>query len=161
MATLDLTTAVRLFGEFEGASDLTDAIEAIDIALSKRVLNGTGTDQANEFWSDQRTVTAAAESLNFVDGSLSNTHGDTITLSKVKGLLIVNTSTTATEDLTISGDLLTNFGTITSLTLTPGGYLLWTAPTDGHAVATPASDVLTINPGSDTIVYNIVVWGVT
>lgn len=161
MATLALTTALRLYGNLESAKDLTAPIDPIDIALSKKVLNGTGTDQANEFWSDRRTVTAAAESLNFVDGTLTNAFGETITLSKVKGLLLVNTSITSGEDLTISGDLLTNFGSITNLTLTPDGYLLWTAPTDGHAVATPASDVLTIDPGAKTITYDIVVWGVT
>lgn len=162
MATLDLTAALRIFGDFESASDLTDAIESLDVGLSKRVTNGTGTDQANEFWSDQRTVTGAAETLNFVTGTLTNVFGDTITLSKLKGLLIVNTSITSGEDLTLTGDMLTaGIGTMTSITLTPGGYFLITAPTDGYTIATTGSDELTIDPGSDTITYKIVVWGVT
>lgn len=162
MGRLDLKTAIRLLGNFEGTSDLTDSIESIDIPLSKRVTNGTGTDQANEFWSDERTVTAASETLNFVTGSLTNVFGDGVTLSKLKGLLIVNTSIVTGEDLTLTGDMLTaGIGTMTSMTLTPGGYFLITAPTDGYAIATTASDELTIDPGADTIVYKIVVWGVT
>jgi hypothetical protein len=161
MATLDLTAAIRIFGDFEARTDLTDAIEAIDIALSKRVLNGTGSDQANEFYSDERTLIATSANFNFVDGSLVNAFGDILTLSKIKGLLIVNESTTIREDLTVSGDILTDFGSITNLTLTPGAFFLWTAPLDGHDVATPGSDVLTIDSGSDTITFKIVVWGVT
>ena len=64
MATLQLTDASRLYGTLSGSTDLTSPADTINIVKTNVYTNGTGVNQGNEFWSDTRTVTAAAESLN-------------------------------------------------------------------------------------------------
>lgn len=161
MGTLDVTTAVRIFGTHKASADLTDPVESIDIPIAKRLTNGTGTDQGNEFWSDQRTVTGASETLNIQDGSLSNSFGTTLTLAKVKHLLIFNRSTKSGNTLTVSGDFLTSIGSATNIVVHPGGWLFLTSPIDGYTVTATTADEITINPGAATITYDIAISGVT
>ncbi len=164
MATLQLTDASRLYGTLSGSTDLTSPADTINIVKTNVYTNGTGVDQADEFWSDTRTVTAAPESLNLRDNTLVNGLGTTISLTSVKGIIIRNKSTTSRDVLVLTGDFITktgtdNLGAITSVNVHPGGEWKNTSPIDGLTVDA-TSDVITISPGANTITYDIIVWGV-
>lgn len=163
MATLTLTRSLRVTGSLVKSPDLTTGKETIDITSTTALTNGTGDNQANEFWSDQRTLAAASEDLNVQDGSLSNSFGDSLALTNCKELLILNNSTTASEILTVSGDGLLNIlgGTAPTIKVGPSGGFHWWSPRDGGAIVSTSADVITANSGSDTIVYKIILVGLT
>lgn len=161
MAITTFTSNVAHIGVQTNALDLTTPINPIEIVDSKSYTNGTGSNQANEFWSDQRTLTGGqgGETLD-IAGGLTNAFGQTITFTKVKELKIFNTSTTSTENLTLSGtfmDVLT--GGSAAKVVAPGGVYFERNPIDGFAVGAGSSDEISVFPGDDTITYNIAILG--
>jgi len=161
MADLDLTTTLTFSGTLEKVLDLRTAKDPINIHSQDVLTDGTAANQGNEVWIDQRTLAATSESLDLVDGTLSNAFGDGITLATLKKIWIRNRSTTTGEDLTISGDATPLAGTSPTITVEPGGDFLWSSPIDGKALAANTADTLTIDSGAATIIYDILVAGVT
>ena len=163
MATLTLTTTTIMRGSLVKSPDLTTARETIDIIKTTGLTNGTGSNQANEFFSDQRTLAATSENLDIQDASLSNAFADGIAFSAIKHLVVLNNSTTSTEILTVSGDGLLNVlgGTTPTIKVGPSGGFHWWSPIDGAAVVADSADVITANSGSDTITYKLVIVGLT
>ena len=163
MASLSLAIRASFDGVFTGSQDLTSAVENIAIAKALSLANGTADNQANEFWSDQRTLAATSENHDLY-GSLTNALGDTIQFIKVRALMVFNRSTTSGENLTLSGSFLelTPFGgTSPTIDVQPSGVFLLTAPVDGMTVTDSSADTLTINSGAATIVHDIVIVGTT
>ena len=166
MAT-NLTTnlTLRLLTVFEDDLDLSDPKDTLNIDWKDSLANGTGTDQADVIWHDQRTVTGASEDIDLAGNVLfKDAFGNTITFVKVKAVFIHNTSTTATETLSVGGAAGTQFsnwvGAVNDeVNVGPDGlFMLW-SPTDGYAVGAGATDLLKIDPGADTIIYDIVIIG--
>ena len=152
---------MTLTGSLAKNTDLDQVKAAISIRKAKSLADGTAANQANEYWSDTRVLAATSESLDLEDGTLANAMGDTITLSKMKLLYIHNKSTTAGEDLTLSGNATPMGGTTPTITIEPDGWFFWSSPIDGKAIASSTADTLTLNSGSDTITYDIIIAGVT
>lgn len=95
MATLTAITGeldVRLRLAIEATADFDNATQDIIKSLARRLSVGTGADQANAAWADSRTLSASAsETLDLQ--SLTNGLGQTVTFTKIKWLLFVNTTT--------------------------------------------------------------------
>ena len=153
---------IGFVGIFAKAVKVATPLANINVAKSLTLTTGTGSNQANEWWADERTVTGASETINIQDGTLTNMFGDTITLSSVKILFIQNTSVVSGEKLTITGDwAVTKLGTMTNFLVHPGGYHIAASPVDGFAVTATSADQITIDPGAATIKYNSILVGVT
>ncbi len=162
MALLTIRQLSRWFGTFSNDTDLQTVPTAIDQAAIVSVTPGTGTNQGDELWTDERTLSATSENLNIQSGALTNALGQTVTLTKLKGLRIRNLSTTSGANLTITGDGLTSvIGASGSVTIGPGGYLDWSSPIDGATITVTSADVITVNSGAASITYRIELWGVT
>lgn len=164
MATtlVTLTRRITIGGKLTQNTDNATVARRIEIDASQTYTHGTGANQANEDWDDQRTVTAASENLDLA-GGITNGFGRTVTFTSVKELFIKNTSTTSGENLTISGSFMDNEllgGTTPTMVLGPGGVFHVASPIDGYAVAAGTDDIITIDPGSDTIIYDIEIVGV-
>ena len=163
MGTVNGTFSVGLVASHSVSSDLTSPNDLINLLFSETYASGTGSNQVNESWIDTRTVTAAPETLDLDSGVLINRFGETLTLSKVRVLIIRNKATTTGHILSLTGDFLIGLSITDNSPIqvvAPGGLLVMTSPIDGITVGVGADD-LTVNPGVNTISYDIAILGVT
>lgn len=145
------------------SSDLTTVQDSGDIKHTKELTFGSSSGQANKAWHDQRTLSATSEELD-LSGSLTDSFGDTVTLSKVKMLMIENKATTSGHNLVVGGAASNGFATIfgdssDEIIIPPGGILLLTSPVDGFTVTGGTGDLLKIDSGANNITYNIAIIG--
>lgn len=149
------------------------------ISLQKSLTDGTGDDKAEQVWFDERTLAAGADEDLDLAGGLTDPFGDTITFTKIKALLVLNTSdelSTPTDAEIQVGGGDTGDGTnawdtwITSTAAdgseavkvpVGGGHMLFNRLAAGFAVTAGVGDLLRIknNDGSDQAQYQIMVVG--
>jgi hypothetical protein len=145
--------------------DLNTLRDAVNISRGVSLANGTGANQADAVWHDNRTLADAAnETIDLRDGTLINAFGDTLTLTKLKALYIKNNS--ADANLLIGGAAGTQLGLFNDVTdilkLRPGGELFVTAP-GASGIDTSVNGDLKLahdGTGSSSLTYDIVVVGV-
>lgn len=157
--TIALTLRRQLSGSYAKSIDLTSGKESVAIDYADSYAEGVGANQADIFVSDERTLVATSENIDLT-ATLADFFGTTVDLQLVKELIIRNKNTGAGESLTVSGTALTGMGTITSITVKPGGTFHWSDPLDGASIVNTTQDVLTINSGANTVTYDIVIVGV-
>lgn len=128
--------------------------------LNVAFANGTGANNINEYWSKDHTAAAAADTYTL--SALTDAVGRTVAFAKIRLLMIVNLST---FPLTV-GNAGTHpwaapFDAATDTVKVPaGGCLLLVAPdSSGLAVASGTSDQLKIDPGANTVEYQITIFG--
>lgn len=145
-------------------ADFADPVQEIKEIVDASFTVGTGADQANQVWSDQRTLAASAnEELDIQGGTLENGFGQAITFSAIKAIFIRNRSTTG--ELLVGGAAANAFDSpfgdsSDKVRVRRGGILLLTGPDAvGHAV--DASDVLKIDNEDtvNTLTYDIILVG--
>lgn len=124
---------------------------------------GTGASQADLVYSVRGSAAASADTYDLAGSLASVVTGSTITFANISGFVIRNNSTTSTENLTIgagSNPWITWLNaTGDAVVIGPGWILMWTSPVDAAAVTATTGDILTIDPGSDTISYDLIIWG--
>ncbi|MGE3406807.1 MAG: hypothetical protein AB7I37_08340 [Pirellulales bacterium] len=153
---------------FQDALDLSTVSDASKLDYSQSLANGVAADQADQIWHDQRTVAAGADddldltalASSFFGGSIS------ISLAQLKGLLLVNTSSTAGDKLRLDSSVANActgpFGGSASSQIEVGADspLLLASKKDGWPVTGGSGDILRIhNPGGNAITYKIVLVG--
>jgi len=129
--------------------------------------NGTGAGNANQHWSDTRTLADGANETLDLAGGLTDAFGDTVTFANVKALYLYNKSSDA--NLVIGGAASNAFSALfgdaaDKMVLAPGGRLLvWaTASASGYAVTADTADQLQLahdGSGESTLEYDIVIIG--
>ena len=139
--------------------------------------NGTGENQVNQSWHDTRTLSPAGNDDLDLAGVLTNAFGQTVTLTKIKKITIINNGAviaaentpTAGEDLLVGGAAanpvtsLFDGSATAKLPLKSGGALVISAPLDGYTVTAGSADVLRIahdGIGVDDINYTIKIEGI-
>ena len=133
--------------------------------LDSTLTDGTGSSQIKKIFRDQRTVSAASNDDIDLAGGLVDAFGLTITLTKLRMLLVLNNNTTAGDVLHIgaagTNPMSTIFADTTDkLIVGPSGLALLYSPVDGYTVTGGSADVLRIrNPGANSISYNIYIAG--
>jgi hypothetical protein len=166
--TLSVEIKASLAWLFQDAIDLTTISDASKLDYSKSLADGVAADQADKLWSDQRTVAAGANDDLDLTALVNTVFGSTLTinLARVKAVLIVNTSTTAGDELRLDSSVANAFtapfnGSATSqVEIGPDSALLLSNKKDGWVVTAGTGDVLRIkNPGANPITYKIVVVG--
>lgn len=159
---LNLQVALKLLGTLENAIDLSTPVQTIASDFTLTYGNGTGANQANMFWHDQRTTDTTGESLDLA-GGLTSAFGTTITFTAVKGILIQNTSGSAgSAQISRPANGLVLFAAQSDqlANLTPGSVFLFTdVSAAGLAVTGGTGDLLKIAASASTITYNVVIWG--
>lgn len=123
--------------------------------------DGTGTDQCNAFYEKVWTAAAAADSHDLT-GGLTDAFGTALTFTKIRELIIRNRSTTTGQNLTVAGNFITTAvlgGTTPTITVPPGGMLRIGSPVDGFTVTATTADVLSVDPGANTISYDLIIAG--
>jgi len=165
MATL--TGKLSLIADFTylKTTGLTDSQSRALVKAITTFTSGSGDDQVNAIWTDDRNISASANDDLDLAGVESDAFGDTLTFTKVK-VIMVKADSTNTNDVVIGGaasNALANLFADTSdkIVIPPGGSFAITAPKDGWAVTAGTADILRIanSAGGTAVDYTIVIAG--
>lgn len=146
--------------------DHGDAEYPIIIKNQISLANGNLANQANQVFSDQRTLTGSTSEELDLAGSLLDAFGNTITFTKIKAI-IISAAAANGGDIEVGGSATNGFndwvGAVGDLVkVKPGGAFAIIAPDlNGYAVTAATADLLKINnadAGSAT--YDITIVGV-
>lgn len=128
--------------------------------------SGTGANQADKLWHDQRTLTASSTEDLDLAGSLVDPFGGTITFARIKGIIIAaaaaNTNNVIVGGASSNG-FITWVGSAThTVTVRPGGFLALFAPdATAYAVTAATADLLHIanSAAGTSVTYDVVLVG--
>jgi len=141
------------------------AKDNVNTSVSIAWTDGSGANQANKQWS--KTATLTATSATFDLSSLTGTFG-TVTFTKIKALILINTSTTDGAMLTV-GNAASNVwsapfgGSTQTVKVGPGSCLIlsaMTAQSSGPWTVDSSNKNLKIDAGAATITYKLILIGV-
>lgn len=161
--TAELT--VKFAGRQTGANDLGNPVFK---SLLEKVLaftNGTGANQADLVFADERTIAASGSEDLDLAGVLADAFGATITMAEVVGLIVYadpgNTNDVVVGDATAPVPLFG--GTNPTVAVKPGGIFVLFAPNAAGQFTVGAGstdDLKVANSSSGTgVTYTIVVLG--
>ncbi len=162
MALATALTA-KIEATLTGAADHGTPTAALDLEFAKSMASGTGSNQADKIFSDQRTINASGdETLDLTN--LTDVFGALLSFAKVKAILIK--AATGNTNNVVVGNAANPFagplsaGT-TTITLPPGGVAMLAAPAGGWTVTGGSADEIKIaNSGAGTsVTYDIVIVG--
>ncbi len=151
------------------AQDLTTPRDELTLSKTRTITSGTGADQCDLLWHDQRTLTnGATEALDFQGGSLTGAFG-AVTFDKVKGICVLNYSTENAIKLgAAAANAIGLFDNTSDILLLPAAsatdkpsVFLIEAPA-ALGIATTTNGTLKVAHGgttTNTITYEIAVWG--
>lgn len=150
---------------YENPLDLSTASDRKTLNFNTALGNGTGLDQANRIFADERTLATTASDDFDLAGGLTDIYGQTLTLTKVKAIVVYNTATVAGEILTVGGGsnpFITWIGDGSdTVKVFPEGLLALVNPSlAGYTVTASTGDILRVtNSGASNITYRIVLIG--
>ncbi|GGJ82045.1 hypothetical protein GCM10011583_11980 [Streptomyces camponoticapitis] len=159
--------AICASADLKTALDLGPASASASVARSVVLGSGTGAGKADKVFHDRRTLAASASEDLDLAGALVDAFGQTITLARVKGL-VISASADNVNNLTVgaaSGSpWATLLGATHTMTLRPGAtFAVMAGQADATAYAVTAStgDLLKVaNSGAGSAVqYDVVIIG--
>lgn len=165
--TLSATVSMGLRGTYGASSDLASVASVFGEATSfaAALASGTGANQADLMFADQRTLSASATENLDLAGGLTDAFGTTLTFAKIKAIM-VRAAPGNTNDVVIGGAASNAFvgpfgGTTPTVAVKPGGFLLLFAPATGWTVTASTGDILKVaNSSSGTsVTYDVVLIG--
>lgn len=168
--TLTATLEIKGQGTFEKDTDVTSAIESFSIGsndfdeIKTDWTNGTGSNQANSLWTDERTLANGATDSLDLAGGLTDVYGATITFAVLKCLLIHIDSADGTKALRVGPRSVSNaftgpWGDATDF-VTVHKTLYMEEPFTGWTVTAGTGDLLIVNNNSGvSVTYRILLMG--
>ena len=131
MADLTAKMLLKILISYSIDRDLTTTEHPIYLERGITLTDGTGANKGDACFDDTRTLADGAnETLDFGDGTLTDSLGTAFTLDILRGLYIKNNSTDS--GLLIGGAAATQLGLFSAvndiLLLPPGGEFFFTAP---------------------------------
>lgn len=144
------------------AAGLSVPVESLNYRKSITLANGTGVNQADLLWHDQRSLAAStSETLDLV-GILQNVFGDTFSAARVKALIIVNTS--ADAEIEVGANSSNGTTTITGagdvVYVRPGGlFAVAGGDATAYVITADTADLLRVAnlDGVNEATYNVFV----
>jgi len=135
-------------------------------SYSKDLASGTGDNQADQVFSDERTLAASATENLDLAGVLVDALGATLTFAKVRAI-IIRAADANTNDVVVGGHataaFATPFGDVTDkVKVKPGGIFVLIAPKGAaYAVTATTADMLKIenSAGSTSVTYEVIIIG--
>jgi hypothetical protein len=167
--TLSVDLKASLTWLFSEGLDLSTLNDNAKLEYAQSTTDGTGADQADKLWHDQRTVNAASHDDLDLTALTNSIFGTSVSISfaKVKAILIVNTST-------VSGDILRmggagagqafaapfNGSATAEVEVGADSCLMLVNKKDGWTVTPATGDILRVaNPGGSAVTYKIAIVG--
>jgi len=153
---------------FEDSLDLSTVVDGSKLDYENSTSDGTGTDQADKIWHDERSLPGFASDDLDLNALTTTVFGSVVTINfaKVKAVLVVNLSTSPSEELQVGGaptnPFTSPFAGQASAVVEVGADspLLLCNRKNGWQVTNGSSDTLRIgNPNTGTVAYRIAVIG--
>lgn len=152
-------------GVLDGGRDVGTAAHSLNHSKKYNISNGTGANQANMMFSDERTLTASSSEELDLAGSLSDAFGNTITFTTIKAIYIEADSDN-TNNVEVGGSASNAFVLFDNptdiLPIRPGGcFLIADFGANGYDVTAGTGDLLKIanSAGSTSVTYKIILIG--
>lgn len=158
----DVNVAVKWNYQTTDGTDARPVVDANTISMIDSLANGTAIDQADLPLHGQASVPVATPLSLDLSGTLKDVFGNTISMARVKGVLISVPYVAGGGTVTLTGNwitgLLGNAGA--SLPIANGGcVLLWNPSLAGITVTNSTRDTITITAAGATTVVDYVVIG--
>jgi hypothetical protein len=161
--TTRLTT--RLLCDYTDALDLSTVTDPLNYYKRLDLATGTGANQADLLWHDQRTIAASSNEDLDLAGVLADAFGTTLTFVELKLLLVVaaagNTNNVRVTRPASNGVPLF-LAASDGIDVRPGGMFLFSSPVNGGVTVTASTgDLINIaNSSSGTsVTYDVVIIG--
>ena len=162
----DATLLLQLAANYSSATayDFQSPVAPIPYGKQMAFTNGAGLNQADRIFADRRVLNASTNDDLDLAGGLTDAFGATITLARVKGI-IVSSAIANAQNFTVGAgsNPLINWisGTTPAIIMRPGGTFMTIAPdATGFAVTAATGDILRIANGAGVaITYDIVIIG--
>ncbi len=156
---------VVINAEMSAAPDFGTLAHTLPYEKRLAFTDGAGANQINTFWQDQRTIVASGtDDIDFA-GGIADAFGNTLTLTKWKGLFIYAAAAN-TNNVLIGGDAAALVGWVGNandvISVQPGGMFCLVNPNSaGYVVTGTTADILQIaNSSSGTpVTYDIILFG--
>lgn len=165
---LTATLKAQLSAVHSSVLDLGTVSFTPSIGKSIPLATGTGADQADQLWTDTRTLTASSTEDLDLAGSLVNALGATVTFARVRGIYVEaaagNTNNVLVGGAASNGLINWVADATDKVVVRPGGFfMIASRDATGYAVTASTGDLLRIgNSGSGTsVTYNIAIVGCT
>jgi hypothetical protein len=162
---LTTVATVQVDATLTAALDL--ATGTVPLAYRKRLTlaTGTGADQADLIFHDQRTIAASSSEDLDLAGVLASAFGATLTFVELKGLVIA-AATGNTNNVRVtrpaSNGVPLFLAASDGIDVPPGGVFAWLNPGDGDVTVTAGTgDLITVANSSSgsTVTYDVVIIG--
>lgn len=148
------------------ALDLVTGSAPLSKTVQLDLASGTGANQADLVFSDQRTIAASGTDSLDLAGTLTDAFGATVSFARVKAIMITAASGN-TNDVLVGGAASNTFLNWVSdatdvVVVKPGGLFLLAAPdATAYAVTASTGDILQVaNSSSGTsVTYDVVIIG--
>jgi len=162
-STVKTDFSLVLKAKEEEANDLGTSRMTHNLAVSSFFGPGSTASTFDRVYSDSGSAAGSAVAIDVLGGLSSVLTGDAGSFVTLCGVLVRNKSTTSTEILSIGG----GSNPITGLwgasgdliKIGPGSTFVWLDPVDGVTPVAGTGDTITIDPGSDTIDYDVLLLG--
>lgn len=160
----DLFVSVK--GLLSATGDLSIVKDQLDWSYSLSLDNGTAANQANNMWTDQRTVANGANEDLDLAGGVTNSLGVTVTFTKGR-VLIFRGLKANTGNLTVSRPATNGVPFLAAagdaFTLKPNGIVVMSDPSTAGITVTPATgDLINVaNASGASQGYQVVIIGIS
>jgi hypothetical protein len=153
-------TGANIFAEYSGAAEIATPKIVVSRFSPISWTFGTGANQINVLFQDQRSTDDTGETLDLTSG-LTDCFGNALTMTALKFLYVKNTHTSLILELmgNTALDLLILSGTTDALEIPPGGEFYWSAPTAAGIVVTVNKNLYIASTAAGTITYDIIAGG--
>lgn len=164
VAVETFTLALHLNGRQTNALDLSTPLDEIVRVYTNLFGNGTGANQINHIFHDQRSTDGTGEDLDLAGGLTSPISGAAITFAAVKFILIyaatANSGNVVISRPAANGLVLFAAANDALAGLKPGGLFLFTDPSAaGLTVTGGTGDLLHVAASAGTVTYDVVIGG--
>ena len=165
--TLVATAKAAISAQYANVLEFGGVEQTLKYSTAAAFTDGTGANQAQKLFTDQRTLAASANESLDLSGVLQDVFGATLTFTKIKAIL-VKAAEGNTNNVVVGGAASNGwvgpFGDTTdTVAVKPGGTVMFVAPdANGYAVTAGTADQLKVaNSGAGTgVTYDIVIVGV-
>ncbi len=153
-------------GSVTSTPDIGSLNYAVNFAASLTFADGTGANQANMIWADQRTLSASATEDLDLAGGLTNVFGAALTFTKIKAIIVTAAAGNTNSVQVIrpaSNGVPIFMAAGDGIALTPGAFFAAAFPNlAGIGVTGGTGDLLTLtnSAGTTPVTYNIVIVGI-
>lgn len=162
---LDSRLKLVLDSLLTGSTDLQSRSAPLKYSYSKQLTSGTGANQADRLFTDQRTITASSTDSLDLQGSLTDAFGSTVTFAKIK-VLIVAAAAGNTNNVNVTRPAANGVPLFLAagdgVPVKPGGLFVWMASdAAGVAVTAGTGDLIDmVNSGAGTsVTYDVAIIG--